>query len=78
MIVTLGTVERVLCLTANSMEMDKQDLSSDVETDGPVNHHQSHSKPQGGKPTATVHPANGGESHGQTERGIKNFKEIIL
>ena len=53
------------------MVLDKHDPSSDVETDGPLNQHKSHGEQQGGKPTATVRPANGSESHRRDERGIK-------
>ena len=67
---TLNTVECVFCLIANSMEKGQHDLPSDVEADGPLNHRQTNSEPQGGKPTATVRPANGTESHRCTERGI--------
>jgi len=52
------------------MVLDKHDLSSDVETDGPPNQHKSHGEQQGGKPTATVRPANGSELHRRDERGI--------
>lgn len=66
------------------MVLDKHDLSSDVETDGPLNQHKSHGGQQGGKPTATVRPANGTESRRRDERGMKevvgdmsNKKKIV-
>jgi len=55
--------------------MDECNLSSDVEVDGPLNQHQTHSK-QGGKLTATLCPVNGSELQRQTERGIKNLGDV--
>jgi len=60
------------------MEKDKHDLPSDVEVDGPLNHRQTNSEPQGGKPTATVRPANGIESHQHIERGLTESNRSTL
>lgn len=55
--------------------MDECNLSSDVEVDGPLNQHQTHSE-QGGKLTATLFPVHGSQLQRQNERGIKNLGDV--